>query len=1100
MTHYDKMSKSELIELLREREKLCSSANELAAIVGSTNAAIIGMTLDGVITSWNKGAENIYGYTAREIIGQNITILSPHDRYEEVSQTLEKIKRGESVEQFETERVTKEGRDVHISLVVAPVLTMAGRIIGVSSIASDITKRKHAEEALRHSEQLYRAIGESINYGVWVCAPDGRNIYASESFLEMVGLTQEQCSNFGWGDVLHPDDAERTIAAWKECVRTEGTWDIEHRFRGVDGKWHDVLARGVPVRDEQGRITCWAGINLDISKHKQDEESQRISEQRYRSLFENMLDGVEYCKMLFDNQGHPADFVYLDVNSAFQRLFGLENVVGKKITEIIPGIKESHPELFEIYGRVALTGQRETFEFEYKFFRKWLSISVYSPEKEYFVAVLENITGRKLAEEELRKSNQRLDLLAQTASQLLKSDSPQDMVDYLCRKVLAYLNCDAFFNYLVDEEKQRLHLNACGGIPEEDMRKMEWLDYGVGLCGCSARDGCRLVVDNVQETHDQYTALVKPFGIQAYACHPLISQGRILGTLSFCTRNRTHFADDELSLMKAVADQVAIALKRKMVEEELFLSHSELEIRVKERTEQLQKTAEALCASEERYALAVQGSNDGIWDLNLATEEAYHSPRWKSILGYEGDEITENFKEWESRIHPDDYQMVMDALKAYLKGHTPTFEVEHRLQHKDGGYRWILSRGVCLRDFQGRAYRMAGSITDITEHKKLEQQLLQSHKMESIGILAGGVAHEFNNLLLAISGYGQLLQESISADDELSQESIENVIKAADRAADLTKSLLAFSRKQLLIPKPVHIDTLISNTGKLIQRVIGEDIEFRTSFSDKKLLVKADPGQIEQVLMNMATNARDAMPHGGYLSITTKQVVVKKGSEAQYDLPAPGKYALISVADTGTGIDKKSLESIFEPFYTSKEVGKGTGLGLSIVHGIIKQHNGSILASSEPGEGTTFNIYLPLIEGHAVKEDSRTFVPFAHGMETLLVAEDEEVVRMFMKKVLERAGYKVITAENGEDAVARFREHGDISLVLSDVVMPRKNGKEMMDEIRKIKPGVKVIFISGYAADVMQKKVIFEEDTEFITKPFKKNDLLQKAREVLDKD
>jgi PAS domain S-box-containing protein len=1100
MTHYEKMSKSELIELLRERDNLRSSEYELAAIVGSTNAAIIGMTLDGVITSWNKGAENIYGYFAGEIIGQNITLLSPHDRHEEVSQILERIKRGESVEHFETVHNTKDGRDVHISLVMAPVLTMAGGIIGVSSSATDITKRKLAEKALRHSEQLYRAIGESINYGVWVCAPDGRNIYASKSFLEMVGLTQEQCSNFGWGEVLHPDDAERTIAAWKECVRKEGTWDIEHRFRGVDGKWHDVLARGVPVRDEQGRITCWAGINLDISTHKQDEESQRISEQRYRSLFENMLDGVEYCKMLFDNQGHPADFVYLDVNSAFQRLYGLENVVGKKISELIPGIKESHPELFEIYGRVALTGQPETFEFEYKYFRKWLSISVYSPEKEYFVAVLENITGRKLAEEKLRKSNQRLDLLAQTASQLLKSDSPQEMVDYLCRKVLAFLDCDAFFNYLVDEEKQQLHLNACGGIPAEDMQKMEWLDYGVGLCGCSARDGCRLVVDNVQETQDQYTALVKPFGIQAYACHPLISQGRVLGTLSFCTRNRTHFADDELSLMKAVADQVTIALKRKMVEEELFLSHSELELRVKERTEQLQKTAEALCASEERYALAVQGSNDGIWDLNLATDEAYHSPRWKSILGFEGDEITGNFKEWKSRIHPDDYQMVMAAFKAYLEGHTPTFEVEHRLQHKDGSYRWILSRGVCLRDFRGRAYRMAGSITDITEHKKLEQQLLQSQKMESVGILAGGVAHEFNNLLLAILGYGKVLQESIPADDEHSQESIANVIKAADRAADLTKSLLAFSRKQLIIPKPVHINTLIGNTGKLIQRVIGEDIEFRTSFSDKNLLVIADPGQIEQVLMNMATNARDAMPHGGCLSITTKQVFVKKGSEAQYDLPVPGKYALISVADTGTGIDEKSLESIFEPFYTSKEVGKGTGLGLSIVHGIIKQHNGSILASSEPSEGTTFNIYLPLVEGHAVKEESKTLVPLAHGRETLLVAEDEEVVRMFMKKILERAGYKVIIAENGEDAVTRFREHDDISLVLSDVLMPRKNGKEMLDELRVLKPGVKVIFISGYAADVMQKKGLFEEGTEFITKPFDANDLLQKVREELDKD
>jgi CheY-like chemotaxis protein len=209
---------------------------------------------------------------------------------------------------------------------------------------------------------------------------------------------------------------------------------------------------------------------------------------------------------------------------------------------------------------------------------------------------------------------------------------------------------------------------------------------------------------------------------------------------------------------------------------------------------------------------------------------------------------------------------------------------------------------------------------------------------------------------------------------------------------------------------------------------------------------------------------------------------------------------VISVADTGTGIDRKYLENIFEPFYTTKEVGKGTGLGLSIAHGIVKQHNGSILVSSEPGKGTTFNIYLPLVECHIVKEESKMIVPLANGIETLLIAEDEEIVRNLMKKNLEKAGYKVIVADNGEDGVVQFREHGDISLILSDLIMPRKNGKEMLDEIRKINPGVKAVFISGYAADVMRKKGMFEEGVAYITKPFKKGDLLHKVREVLDKD
>jgi signal transduction histidine kinase len=330
----------------------------------------------------------------------------------------------------------------------------------------------------------------------------------------------------------------------------------------------------------------------------------------------------------------------------------------------------------------------------------------------------------------------------------------------------------------------------------------------------------------------------------------------------------------------------------------------------------------------------------------------------------------------------------MEAGKACEEGRTPSLEVEYRLRLKDGGYRWVLSRGACLRDSHGRAYRIAGSLTDITERKELEHQLLHAQKMESIGILAGGVAHEFNNQLTAISGYGQLLQESIPTDDELSQESIANIIKAADRAAELTRGLLAFSRKQLISPKPVHIDTLINEIAKIIQMIIGEDIEFRVGLSDKTLLVQADPGQIEQVLMNMATNARDAMPHGVCLSVTTRQVVVEKGSEARFDLPESGVYVLISVADTGTGIDRTSMERIFNPFYTTKEDGEGTGLGLSIAHGIIKQHNGSILVSSEPGKGTTFNIYLPLVGGYSLKEESKIPAPLVNGRETLLVAED----------------------------------------------------------------------------------------------------------------
>jgi PAS domain S-box-containing protein len=388
----------------------------------------------------------------------------------------------------------------------------------------------------------------------------------------------------------------------------------------------------------------------------------------------------------------------------------------------------------------------------------------------------------------------------------------------------------------------------------------------------------------------------------------------------------------------------------------------------------------------------------------------------------------------------------------------------------------------------------------IAERERVEQQLRQSQKMESIGLLAGGVAHDFNNLLTGISGFGQILRDSLPADNQILQESVGQILTAAERAAALTGSLLAFSRKQVMDRRPMMIDTIIDHAGKFIRTVIGADIEFRTAHSGRELLVNADAGQIEQVLMNLAINSRDAMPHGGCLTISTREVRVGEGSEAMYDLSAPGRYALVTVTDTGAGIDRSSMEKIFEPFYTTKEVGKGTGLGLSIVYGIIKQHDGSILVKSEPGKGTTFDIYLPLIQGREVGEKAKKTVPAAVGTETLLIAEDEEVVRVFMQKLLERAGYKVIAAADGEEAVALFREHEDISLVLSDVVMPGKNGKEVLAEIRMIRPEIKVIFISGYTADIVTRKGILEEGVEFIIKPLLKNDLLQKIREVLDKN
>ncbi len=708
----------------------------------------------------------------------------------------------------------------------------------------------------------------------------------------------------------------------------------------------------------------------------------------------------------------------------------------------------------------------------------------------------EEIAERKRIQEALIKSNRRHDLLAETASSLLMSDSPQDVVNSLCQKFLDFLDCDTFFNYLVDDEKKRLHLNACSGIPEEDVRKMEWLDYGVGLCGCSARDGCRLVVEDLQDTQDQYTSLVRQFGIQAYACHPLIVQGKVLGTLSFCTRKKTRFTEDELSLMKLVTDQVAIAVSRKRSEADLRLARDELEKRVEERTGQLAKTIDALRVSEKKYRTLFEESKDVVFIVDDQGKIVDINPAGEELLGYKKYELLALDLVRDLNINGQIWSQL--RRKLVLAGYINDAELD--LREKDGGTVTVIISASLMHDDAGRPTGYRGIAHDVTERKLLEQQLLQAQKLESVGLLAGGIAHEFNNLLTGISGYGQIIEDTIPPDDELLQESIGQLLRAADRAAELTKSLLAFSRKQLINPKPVHVHTIIHNTVGLIKRILGGNIELSTSFSDKKLLVKVDAGQMEQVLMNLATNARDAMPSGGRIQITTEEVVVKEGSESNYGVAVPGIYAHISVSDTGIGIDKKSLERVFEPFYTTKEIGKGTGLGLSIVYGIVKQNNGSVLIASEPGKGTTVSIYLQTIDEVPISTEKRHKIkPVYRGSETILVAEDDEMVKTFLAKILKRAGYTVITAEDGEDAVIKFKEKmDDISLVLTDVVMPKKNGKEILEEIKMIRPEMRVIFISGYSAEFIDKKVFDKVGTDFITKPFLKNDLLQKVREVLD--
>lgn len=430
---------------------------------------------------------------------------------------------------------------------------------------------------------------------------------------------------------------------------------------------------------------------------------------------------------------------------------------------------------------------------------------------------------------------------------------------------------------------------------------------------------------------------------------------------------------------------------------------------------------------------------------------------------------------------------------------------ENGIVGKSGERRLIAWYNTVLFDARGAIFGIASLGDHITmrrnaeeEKERLETQLRQAQKMEAVGQLAGGVAHDFNNILTAITGYGSLLRMKMKNDDPLRRE-VEHILASSERAARLTRSLLAYSRKQIINPKPVDLNRVVQGIERLLMRLIGEDIELTARLTTGELTVMADAGQIDQVLMNLATNARDAMPDGGGLLIETEAVTVSRAEHRSNYSLVPGRYALLSVTDTGTGMDKKTRERIFDPFFTTKEVGKGTGLGLAMVYGIIKQQNGYIEVSSEPGRGTTIRIYLPLLgapaEASAAGRDDA--VPL-RGSETVLLAEDDATVRNLMKTVLEDFGYRVIEAVDGDDAVRLFSENGDrIDLVVLDVVMPKMNGKDSYLRIRETRPDIKVLFTSGYTADIMHKKGILEEGLNFISKPVSPQDFLQKVRDVL---
>lgn len=560
-------------------------------------------------------------------------------------------------------------------------------------------------------------------------------------------------------------------------------------------------------------------------------------------------------------------------------------------------------------------------------------------------------------------------------------------------------------------------------------------------------------------------------------------------------RPETHwlYSNEEMDILKQYNEVLFHKLQDKVTD----LEKANLKLQVE--IERRRLTEESLHQSEERLKTVL-----GSLPVGLAWGEAtdkieYVNKTFTELFGYVVEDIP-TINDWfrlacpDPRKHEQLYSFWIKSIETAKKTGASTQPFDSRIACKDGTFRDVSIIGAVISSFH------IAVVTDITEKTRLQEQLTSAQKLESIGNLAGGIAHDFNNILTIVTGLAGLLQASMNNSDPLIRY-VNEIASAGMRGASLTKQLLAFSRKQILEVKSVDLNEIVTNLQKMLRRLIREDITLSFVPFAGSLPIIADPNQIEQVIINIVTNARDAMPNGGPLNILTDKVFVDDSFVGRHEGGEAGNYAVIKISDKGTGMGEETKAKIFEPFFTTKEVGKGTGLGLAVVYGIIQQHKGMISVESESGSGTAFTIYLPLIKGRIEIEDrSRPDTDYKGGSETILLAEDNSMIRGMTSDILKRYGYNVITAEDGGAAVNVFMEQANIiDMVILDLMMPRKKGFDAYMEIIKESPQVKALFITGYSESEVERQEIRKRALPLLLKPYSLVDLLKNVRELLDK-
>ncbi len=1023
-----------------------------------------------------------------------------------------------------------------------------GRIHSLAGSLQDVTEQRQAEEALRQSEQRFRSFVENANDIVYAVTPEGIFTYVSPKWIEAMGEPVEAAIGRSFAHYVHPHDVHLCRDFLHTVLTTgEKQHSVEYRVRHADGSWRWHISNGSPLRDHNGNVTGYLGIARDVSERRRAEEAVQIRERYLQTILQTSADGF----WVLDAQG-----TFIEVNDAYLAMSGYsrDELLGRQIGDL--DIEDTPAEIAARVRRIIANGS-ELFETRHR--RKdgrllpvEISTTWMNEGGGRFVCFCRDLTDRKQREEQLGLLGQMLDAAPasisihntdggflyanQMTAALHGYDSEADFLAINLRDldVPEYkATLPARFRAIAEEGEARFetaHFRKDGSsFPLEVLAKaIEWDGQKAVLSiatDISERKRAELELNHshqllryiIEHTNGAVAVFDRELrfiyvsqrfleeynlpseeiiGAHHYAIFPDlpqqwrdVHQQALAGKILRSDRDAYARADGLIDWTRWECrpwHQADGTIGGIIVYTELITEQVRAEEELRRREQLLQKIFEILPI--------------GLWFADKHGTLLRGNPMGVKIWGAEPKvPISEYgvFKAWRlpSRepVQPDEW-----ALTRTIRTGATIVDELLEIESFDGKRKTILNYTSPLLDDSGQVDGAIVVNLDISDRKALEEQLLQAHKMESVGRLAGGVAHDFNNMLGVILGYSEILLEQLE-DDQSMAAALHGIQQAAQRSADLTRQLLAFARKQTVAPKVLDLNATVTGMLTMLRRLIGEDIDLAWLPGEHLAPVKMDPSQIDQVLANLCVNARDAIKGTGKVTIETSNVTFDAAYCAQHSGFLAGEYVLLAVSDNGSGMDRDTLAHLFEPFFTTKEMGKGTGLGLAMVYGIVKQNHGFVNVYSEPGQGTTFNIYLPR---YAVKADRaakiETTKPAATGLETILLVEDEPMILDMTVAMLERLGYTVLPAGTPGEAIRLAREYvGRIDLVMTDVVMPEMNGRELTGKLLSMRPDLKRLFMSGYTANVIEHHGVLDEGVHFMQKPFSRISLAAKVREAL---